>query len=108
MKLYEIAAVTSSQLSLEQKECLLRLYMSKDVHAIAGDVKLMAAAEHLVKVGMLTPEMQVTRIGQGQLSMAGLLDASGPTDEARELLDQPSAKAQKQTITPGQAVLGAS
>lgn len=101
MKLMEIAALTNPQLAKEQQECLLRLYMNKDANptqalqTISGDVKLMAAAEYLIKSGMLTPAeggYTVSQRGINELVTAGVLDENGVTDVGRELIGQPAPK----------------
>lgn len=101
MKIFEVLAMPNSQLSTEQKECLLRLYMAKGgppsaaMQGLAGNAKLIAAAEYLIKAGMLA-EVQggvmVTQAGTNELVTAGVIDSTGVTDTGRELLGQPPPK----------------
>lgn len=101
MKLLEVMAMPNSQLSTEQKECLLRLYMNKGgppsaaMQGLAGNAQLIAAAEYLIKAGMLS-EVQggvmVSQAGENELVSAGVIDQSGVTDTGRELLGQPPPK----------------
>lgn len=101
MILSEIAVLVNSQLSSQQQEALLRLFMARGgdpslaMQSLSGDAKLVAAAEYLLKAGLITAAgngIVVSKTGEGELVTAGLLDANGPTDKARELLGQPSAK----------------
>lgn len=101
MKLMEIAARVSPQLAKEQQECLLRFYMSKDadpattVQTIAGDVKLMAAAEYLIKARYLQQQgagYAISTLGINELVSSGVLDTNGVTDIGRQLIGQPAPK----------------
>lgn len=101
MKLLEIAAMVNTQLSIEQQECLLRMYMGKDADPIAamqtisGNVKLMAAAEYLIKTQMLQPVASgyvISQKGTNELITLGIVDNGGVTDVGRTLLGQPAPK----------------
>lgn len=101
MKLFEIMAAGSTQLSHEQQLCLLKIYMTSvisdevAIRAISGDTKLMAAAEYLIKSQYLQPSpngLVITNAGKSQLLQAGLTDSMGVTDMGRELLNQPVPK----------------
>lgn len=101
MKLFEIMAAGSIQLSHEQQLCLLKIYMTSvisdevAIRAVSGDTKLMAAAEYLVKSQYLQQSatgLMITDAGKSQLLQAGLTDSMGVTDMGRELLNQPVPK----------------
>ena len=119
MKLFEVAALVNSQLSELQKEALLRLFMASKggaaMKSIAGNAHLVAAAEYLLKAGMIRPnggDVAITPEGEGELVTAGLLDDQGPTDKARELLGQPPAKTTPKpdvdhSVSAGESIPGA-
>lgn len=97
MKLCEIAVSFNSQLSQEQKLCLLKVYMTSRVSAdvasdsLAGDQKILAAAEYLMKFGMLASAghgLSITQSGVAELTKNGIIDSTGVTEMGKELLGQ--------------------